>query len=353
MIKLFTPSFADEGDTNAQNLSVKEIVARLDPDRVSVTMFHEGDAIDPRISSRRNTTLVRWRSHGNTWRTALRLMRNAPDVYFFPREGPLDKVFLDLRRRFRLKTALVPYIVTGGLYSGDYPEVRLRNIREADVVIANNHYLAELLDQKLDVTSAVIHDGVDRRIYFPPPVARREGDSLTVLFAGSLRPYKRASLVVRQAARWPDVRFRIAGVGEEEQLCKDLAAELKCANVDFLGHLSQTQLGDEMRRADIFFFPSILEGHPQVLLQAAASGLAAVAMEIYRPDAIVDGLTGFLARNDFELEERLGALLSNPALRISMSQAAVAHIRNFDWDLIARQWRDAFERAVLKRRNPA
>ncbi|HEY1677615.1 MAG TPA: hypothetical protein VGG04_07920, partial [Candidatus Sulfotelmatobacter sp.] len=88
MIKLFTPSFADEADTNAQNLSVKEIVTRIDPDRISVTMFHEGDMIDPRISSRRNTTLLRWRKHGNTWRTALRLMRNTPDVYFFPREGP-------------------------------------------------------------------------------------------------------------------------------------------------------------------------------------------------------------------------------------------------------------------------
>ena len=353
MINLFTPSFADEGDTNAQNLSVKEIVARIDPDRVSVTMFHEGDAIDPRISSRRNTTLVRWRKHGNTWRSALRLMRNPPDVYFFPREGPLDKVFLDLRRRLRSKTALVTYIVTGGLYDGDYPEKRLRNIREADIVVANNRYLAELLAQKLKVTSEVIYDGVDRRIYFPPSDARKDRVSLTVLFAGSLRQYKRATLVVRQAARWPQVRFRIAGVGEEEQLCRNLAAELQCANIDFLGHLSQAQLGDQMRQADIFFFPSILEGHPQVLLQAAACGLPAVAMEIYRPDAIVDGVTGVLARKDIELGEKLAVLLSNPPLRTSMSEAAVAHLRKFDWDAIARQWQDVFELAIARRRGRA
>ncbi|HEY1679242.1 MAG TPA: glycosyltransferase, partial [Candidatus Sulfotelmatobacter sp.] len=311
------------------------------------------DMIDPRISSRRNTTLLRWRKHGNTWRTALRLMRNTPDVYFFPREGPLDKVFLDLRRRFQLKTAVVTYIVTGGLYNSQYPEVRLRNIREADVVVANNCYLAELLAQKLKVTSDVIHDGVDRRIYFPPAGGRKDRASLVVLFAGSLRPYKRATLLVRQAARWPHVRFRIAGVGEEDQLCKNLAVELKCANVDFLGHLSQAQLGEEMRRADIFFFPSVLEGHPQVLIQAAACGLPAVAMEIYRPDAIVPGVSGFLAYNDAGLNEKLDALLSTPALRLSMSEAAVAQSRRFDWDAIARRWQDVFEQAVAQRKGPA
>ncbi len=101
--------------------------------------------------------------------------------------------------------------------------------------------------------------------------------------------------MVRQAARWPQVRFRMAGVGEEEQTCRNLAAELKCANLEFLGHLPQARLGDEMRRADIFFFPSILEGHPQVLGQAAACALPTIAMQNYRPDYVVNGTTGFLA----------------------------------------------------------
>jgi glycosyltransferase involved in cell wall biosynthesis len=356
MITLFTPSFADEGDTNAQNLSVKEIVARLDPDRIAVTMFHESDSVDPRIASRRNTTLLRWRQHGNTWRTALQILRNVPDVYFFPREGPLDAVFLTMRRRLRLKTAVVTYIVTGGLYNGAYPESRVRNIREADAVVANNNYLGKLLAEKYDVQADTIYDGVDRRFYFPPQNERATGESVTVLFAGSLRPYKRPPLVVREAARWPQVRFRIAGVGEEEQFCKDLAVELKCTNVDFLGHLSQAELGEEMRRADIFLLPSILEGHPQVLLQAAACGLPAVAMEIYRPDSIVDGVTGFLARNDSELAEKLDTLLCKPEVRLTMGKAAAVHAQKFDWDQVAGQWQNLFERVaatVVARRGSA
>ncbi len=48
-------------------------------------------------------------------------------------------------------------------------------------------------------------------------------------------------------------------------MLRDLAVKLGCQNVEFLGHLTQTQLGEQMRCADIFFFPSIVEGHPQVL----------------------------------------------------------------------------------------
>ena len=349
MITIFTPSSADEADTNAQNLSVKEIVARLDPERVSVTMLHEG-VVDPRIASRPNTRLLRWDKHGNTLRTVWQIVRKVPDVYFFPREGPLDSAFLGMRRYLRLKTALVTAVVSGGLYSKPYATARIRNIREADVVFANNDYLAQLVNEKLGVNARTIHNGIDRRYFFPPESGRAPHGPVTVLYAGSMRPYKRVPLVVRQAARWPHVRFRIAGIGEESDICKSLAAELKCANVEFLGHLPLAELGNEMRRADIFLFPSIIEGHPQVLGQAAASGLPAVAMEVYRPDYMVNGASGFLVDNDHQLAEKLDLLIREPQLRRSMGEAAVAHAQKFDWDVIAQKWQEAFEEALAKRR---
>jgi glycosyltransferase involved in cell wall biosynthesis len=349
MITIFTPSFADEADTNAQNLTVKEVVARLDPDRVSVTMFHEG-VVDPRIASRPNTTLLRWRRHGNTLWTALQMFRRVPDVYFFPHEGPLDAAFLRMRRYFRWRTAVVMPVVSGGLHSQSYLPARIRNIRESDSVFANNGYLAQLVKENFSINPGTIYDGIDSRYFFPPGAGRTQLEPVTVLYAGSLRPYKRVPVVVQQAARWPGVRFRIAGSGEEDQLCKNLALELKCANVEFLGHLSQPQLGNEMRCADIFLFPSIIEGHPQVLGQAAASGLPAVAMEVYRPDYVLNGTTGFLVDNDDVLMEKLDLLIRDPQLRISMGAAAVAHARKFDWDVIARKWQQAFEEAAAKRR---
>lgn len=343
MITIFTPSFADEADTNAQNLSVKEIVARLDPARFAVTMLHQGPP-DPRIAARPNTRLLRCQKHGNTARGISDLLFHTPDIYFFPREGPLDAAFLKLRRALNLRTRLIAYIVSGGLYREPYAAARQRNIREADSVVANNTYLALLLKEKMGIqTSAVIYDGVDRRYFFPPDT--KEKSELTVLYAGSLRSYKRVSMVVQEAARHPDVRFRIAGTGEEERTCKDLAAKLTCKNVEFLGHLSPAQLGSEMRAAEIFFFPSIIEGHPQVLVQAAASGLPVVCSRIYRPDYVRDGITGFLADDDQEFSEKLDCLIRDAALRRTMGDASVAHATHYEWDDIARNWEQLFLRS--------
>jgi glycosyltransferase involved in cell wall biosynthesis len=156
-------------------------------------------------------------------------------------------------------------------------------------------------------------------------------------------------LVVKQAARWPRVQFRIAGQGDEEERCRGLAQQLGCINVSFLGHLSQPELGDEMRTADVFFFPSEVEGHPQVLGQAAACGLPCVAMESYHPDFVRDGETGFLARSDEELAEKLDLLLTHTELRRSMSSAAVVHMGRFDWDWVTRCWQDVFEDVVKRK----
>ena len=348
MITVFTPSFADEADTNAQNLTVKEIVARLSPERFRVVMLYlEGP--DPRIARRPNTRLLRWRRRGNTVRILLHCLREIPDVYFFPREGPLDAAFLAMRRRLRLKTAVVTYVVSGGLYNSEPVRSTLaRNVVEADSVYGNCQYLAELVRKRCGIPAGVRYDGIDRRFFFPVK-GKGSGRKLTVLFVGSLRPYKRVDLLIRQAASWPEVKFRILGRGEEEQNCKNLAAQLGCSNVTFAGHLSSQQVGDEMRQADVFFFPSILEGHPQVLGQAAACGLPCVAMNIYRPEYVVHGKTGYLADSDSELGEALARLLAQPELRHSMGQAAALHSEGFDWDAITLAWAEAFGGAVAKR----
>jgi glycosyltransferase involved in cell wall biosynthesis len=120
--------------------------------------------------------------------------------------------------------------------------------------------------------------------------------------------------------------------------------------VTFVGHLSQQDLANEMRKADIFLFPSVLEGHPQVLGQAASCGLPALAMDLYRPDYIVSGETGYLVKSESELSDRLGLLLSDQGLRLKMSAAAARHALQFDWDKVTQDWESVFVEAASKRR---
>jgi len=352
-ITIFTPSFADVSSTNAQDLTVKEIVARLPPELFRVIMICEHDAdADPRIRSRENTRLVPYYKHGNAAQLLLRCLTAGPDVYFYPRAGPLERALFALHKNLRLKTALVAHIVmvmnevTGtGLIA--------RSITEGDAVFANSDYVAETVRNKFGVPATTIYNGVDRRHFFCKDECRPSdgGAALTVLYAGSFQERKRVELVIQQAARWPTVKFRLVGRGETESACRALAEELHCENVEFLGHRAPTELGEEMRRADVFLFPSVLEGHPQVLGQAAACGLPAVAMNVYHPDYVVDGKTGFLAASDADLAQKLDLLLSQPNLRQSMAAAATRHSRKFDWDEIAQQWISVFQNVVAERRS--
>jgi glycosyltransferase involved in cell wall biosynthesis len=347
MITVFTPSFADEDDTNAQNLTVKQVVARLSPDRFRVLMFYE-QAPDARVLARPNTQLLKWAKHGNTARMLLHFHRNIPDVYFFPREGPFDAAVLWLRRRLHLKTAVVSYAVTGGLQHGIPRASLARNFDEADVVAANSTFLSEVMQQRLGRKITTIYDGIDRRYFYPKTAAKARGRGV-VLYAGSFRPYKRVDCVISAAAAFPHAQFRIAGRGQEEAACRELVQREGCKNIEFLGHLSQASLGNEMRKADVFFFPSELEGQPQVLGQAAACGLPCVARDSYRPEFVVHGKTGFLANSDNELQAKLALLIGDGNLRERMSAAAITHIRQFEWDNIARQWEELFEAAVNQR----
>jgi glycosyltransferase involved in cell wall biosynthesis len=350
MITIFTPSFADASNTNAQNLTVKEVVARLDPENFRVRMLY-AVAPDARVAGRSNTELVRWRSHGNSARLLALLGWEPPDVYFFPREGPLDSGFLYLRRYLRLRSALVTYVV-GTQENGPGSTVLARSIEEADAAVGNSLYCSQTIAERYGRTATTIHDGISREVFFAPAAGTRSDHSqLTVLYAGSFQARKRVHLVVQEAAKWPRVQFRLAGSGEEEEPCRSLAASLGCRNIEFLGHLPPRLLGEEMRKADVFLFPSVIEGHPQVLGQAAACGLPCIAMNGYRPDFVVDGETGFLVETKAELSERLGVLLTQEELRRSMSQAAVRHAAKFDWDDVTRKWEQLFEEAVARRRS--
>jgi len=351
-ITIFTPSFADDENTNAQNLTVKEIVARLPPEQFRVIMISEGTP-DPRIIARKNTKLLPYYKHGNMVQLLLRCLASSPDVYFYPRTGSLDQALFALRQKLRLRIAVVTHIV---MVMNDVTRKGLiaRSIVEGDAVLANSAYVAETVRRRFGVQAGTIYNGIDRRFFFrqEQPFSTNHVERLTVLYAGSFQPRKRVEFVIQMAARWPNVMFRLAGRGETETSCHALAARLKCRNVDFLGHKSLAELGEEMRRAHVFLFPSVLEGHPQVLGQAAACGLPVVAMNVYHPEYVLHGETGFLAESDPEMAQQLDVLLRDSTMRRSMASAAVRHSQKFDWDRVTEQWVGVFQGVVAQRQRP-
>jgi glycosyltransferase involved in cell wall biosynthesis len=118
---------------------------------------------------------------------------------------------------------------------------------------------------------------------FKPTEDPREPSS--VLYVGRLAPEKRVDHLLRAFAivtkKIPEAHLYIAGRGSCSSTLKDLTNMLGLeSSVHFLGWLSREGVVKWMNRCKVFVQPSVYEGFPNALLEAMASGMAVVAMNV-------------------------------------------------------------------------
>jgi phosphatidyl-myo-inositol dimannoside synthase len=137
------------------------------------------------------------------------------------------------------------------------------------------------------------------------------------------------------SASYPNIRLVIVGDGDGRQALEWLAKDRGVASrTMFLGKVSPDELLDAYAGADIFVLANkevpdgasrTVEGFGIVLLEAAASGLPAVATTIGgAPDAVENGVTGIIVDGSgpATVLAAIKALLDDPAERKAMGERA-------------------------------
>jgi phosphatidyl-myo-inositol dimannoside synthase len=144
---------------------------------------------------------------------------------------------------------------------------------------------------------------------------------MTVSRLSKLERYKGHDRVIRTLPRLleqhPDTIYLIVGDGDDRPRLESLAIELGVAkNVQFTGSVSQEELPDYFRLADVFLMPSAGEGFGIVFLEAMATGIRVIGgSKDGSRDALCDGALGTLVdpENGYELSSAILAALENPA----------------------------------------
>jgi phosphatidylinositol alpha 1,6-mannosyltransferase len=119
--------------------------------------------------------------------------------------------------------------------------------------------------------------------------------------------------------------------------------------------LPGTQAGAQLARwyasADIFVFPSTTETFGNVILEAAASGVPAVAAAVGGPaDLVQSGVTGLLARpgDPRDLADQIERMLVDPEARCRMGVAARREAAVRDWQTINGRLIESYTRVVAE-----
>jgi glycosyltransferase involved in cell wall biosynthesis len=173
-------------------------------------------------------------------------------------------------------------------------------------------------------TALIKGSGVDVNTYVPTP--ERDGVPVVVLASRMLRDKGVDEFVdAARSLRDAGVRARFVLVGETDPgnptaiTASQLQQWADSGVVEWWGH--QGNMKDVLAQAHIVCLPSLREGVPKVLIEAAACGRAIVTTDAPGCREIVrNGENGLLVpvRNTRALAEALRLLIENPSLRASM-----------------------------------
>ena len=295
-----------------------------------------------------------------------------------------DEVGFDLLRVHSLR-----YIGPGALwarrrYSLDVPVVshhhhldpsplnRLiekRVVEASDRVVVGSEFGKRQLASELGVRTdhvSVVYYGVDPAFVPRPPRADlldRYGlrGHPVVLFFGGLKPRKNLFLLLDVwapvAARLPEARLVIAGGGPLRAGLEHHARRLGLeGRVVFTGYVPESEKAAHFNLADVFLFPSAMEGFGFTVAEAMSSGVPVVASDRGSiPELVADGESGFAcdpAAPD-RFVERLVLLLSDPALRDKFGAVGRERAdRLFRWEPCVAATRRVYENTLEAWRRP-
>ncbi len=201
----------------------------------------------------------------------------------------------------------------------------------ADAIICESQHFADQLIAK-GVSSklvTVLPNGIDLDQFKPLdkiPLRTQLGlplDRPIILTIGNLSERKGHKYLLKALPNiletYGPVQVVIVGEGEFRFSTELTIAELKLDNsVHLAGFQKNKTIAQWLNAADIFVLPSLLEGTPNILLEAMACELPVVTTSVGGIGSVIkDGENGLIIspKSDAELAEAVISLLRDPALR--------------------------------------
>jgi len=200
---------------------------------------------------------------------------------------------------------------------------------------------------------AYIPNGVDQRFLLSRSYQR--SGPLRLLYAGTWLDqrgifYLREALQ-RLAPQLPGLSMTFAGGGCPPETIKDFFGPQLASTVVIVPTVPSEKMQQLYASHDIFLFPSLMEGLPNVLLEAMASGMPVITSETCgMTDVVEDGYNGLLVRpaDASAIEQAVLRLANSPDLAERLGRAAQQSMSRYTWERSAQLLENFFRRILAR-----
>ncbi len=239
-------------------------------------------------------------------------------------------------------------------------------IKKFDKIITISNFSRRQMCKKYNMNNEkvdVVYPGISSK-YVPTEKSRKlihrhSLDSKKILLSmGQLIPRKNLLFLIKVFKEIhktdPDVILMICSKGQQEAELKEFTRKIGLVNkIIFTGYISEQEKVDYYNLADIFVFPSLLEGFGLVAGEAMSCAKPVVASDAASiPEVVQDTVTGFLADpTDIDaFAEKILILLKNEQLRHQFGLNARRRVdQMFRWNIAAKQTLEAYSAVVSSR----
>lgn len=220
-------------------------------------------------------------------------------------------------------------------------------IRRARIVLARTKDTAQLIPPSFaSKVKVILETAVSDELLESPDLyqASFHDGPLRVIYSGRLVALKNVSAALHSVARakklGANIELMLVGDGPERQALETLTQTLGLSNqVKFLGFISQDMVISELKRSDVYLFPSLKEGGVWSLMEAMSIGLPVICVNTSGMAIITDEVSAIRVEPISQehiisgFSEALLELAGSPERRMQLGLNARRRIeQHFRWD---------------------
>lgn len=222
-------------------------------------------------------------------------------------------------------------------FDQDLFEQEKKCFEQCDLILAPSNFVKNELVEKYNLLDSKIHlvpFGVDFNEFSQVSEPKRDADSLTFVFSGALNERKGISVLLDA---WDDPVFyndRLILCGRVFPWFFDKLKKLSnTKNIFYPGFVDVVQY---LRRADVFVFPSYLEGSAKAVYEAMACGLPVITTA-NAGSIVEDGMSGLIVKvgSVSDLQNAMLRVKRSRELRARLGQTAVEVVAGYSWERYA------------------